>query len=434
MINSERSMHMDKVVKIGFLGCGNVGSGVWRLLREMEQELSHRNALKFEVKRVLVRDKLKQRSVEIPHEVLTENPDDVLLDPDISIVMEFLGGESPAYKYLLTALENGKTVVTANKVAFALHWHELHSMAKKQGVGLYYEAAVCGAIPVIHILEDSLQANRVDYIYGIVNGTTNYILSRMQKENLSYPEVLLDAQKLGLAEPDPASDVEGFDTAYKLSILASLAFHGRVPFEYVHIEGITKIQREDIVYGEALGYTLKLLAIAKREGLQVETRVHPTFLKKDHPLASINGSFNAVYLNGNACKEMMLMGRGAGDLPTASALVSDLVRASMAQTHFYPTFDNTLHPHVKLEQNSNWECKYYIRMNAVDRPGVLSQITQAFASEEVSIEAMQQYGKTEQSHVTIVFITHKAHEKSLQKAVNAIDVEIATVESLIRVE
>ena len=217
-------------------------------------------------------------------------------------------------------------MVTANKVAFALHWHELQKAAKQSGAGLYYEAAVCGAIPIIHTLEESLQANRISYIYGIVNGTTNYILTRMSKEGAEYADVLADAQRLGLAEPDPASDVEGLDAAYKLSILASLAFHGRVPFENVYVEGITQVQAEDIRCGQELGYTLKLLAIAKRDGLNVETRVHPTFIRNDHPLANVSGAFNAVFLHGHACGEMMFMGRGAGDLPTASAIVSDLVR------------------------------------------------------------------------------------------------------------
>ena len=234
-------------------------------------------------------------------------------------------------------MERGKTVVTANKVAFALHWHELQKAAKQSGAGLYYEAAVCGAIPIIHTLEESLQANRISYIYGIVNGTTNYILTRMSKEGAEYADVLADAQRLGLAEPDPASDVEGLDAAYKLSILASLAFHGRVPFENVYVEGITQVQAEDIRCGQELGYTLKLLAIAKRDGLKVETRVHPTFIRNDHPLANISGAFNAVFLHGHACGEMMFMGRGAGDLPTASAIVSDLVRAASAQKHLYPT-------------------------------------------------------------------------------------------------
>ena len=422
------------MIKIGFLGCGNVGGGVWNLLKNFAKEIQHRNGVEFEVTKVLVKDASKTRSIVFPEGVLTEKVEDVVADPEISIVMEFLGGEEPAFSYMNQALANGKTVVTANKVAFALHWHELQETAKKHNVGLYYEAAVCGAIPIIHVIEESLQANKIDYLYGIVNGTTNYILSRMQKEKADYNLVLKDAQRLGLAEPDPASDVEGLDAAYKLSILSSLAFHGRVPFQHVYVEGITHVKVEDIEYGQALGYTLKLLAIAKRDGLQVETRVHPTFIKNDHPLANVAGAFNAIYLKGHACGEMMFMGRGAGDMPTASALVSDLVRAATTQKHSYPTFENTLHPHVKLEENTDWETAYYIRMKASDQPGVLSKIAQTFADQGVSISAMQQSGEREAGAVNLVFITHKAREQAMQRAIAKVDKEVAVIKSLLRVE
>ena len=426
--------NMNKSVKIGCLGCGNVGSGVWRLLNGFAAEILHRTGLSFEIRRVLVRDVSKQRDIDFPQGVLTDRVEDVINDPEISIVLEFLGGEYPAHEWIRRALENGKTVVTANKVAFALHWHELQKAAQKTGAGLYYEAAVCGAIPIIHTLEESLQANRISYIYGIVNGTTNYILTRMSKEGAEYSDVLADAQKLGLAEPDPSSDVEGYDAAYKLSILASLAFHGRVPFENVYVEGITKVQAEDIRCGQELGYTLKLLAIAKRDGLDVETRVHPTFIRNDHPLANVSDAFNAVFLRGHACGEMMFMGRGAGDLPTASAIVSDLVRAASARAHLYPTFENDLNPTVALQNNTDWHTAFYVRMHAVDKPGVLSRITQCFADHGVSIAAMQQKGGEVDGRVTLVFITHLAGEKSMHQALDSIGADVATVESVLRVE
>lgn len=422
------------IVQVGFLGCGNVGSGVWRLLESFGKDIQHRTELSFHVKKVLVRDKNKARGIDFPEEVLTQRVDDVLDDPEISIVVEFLGGEEPAYSWMRRALESGKTVITANKVAFALHWHTLQKTAKEHGAGLYYEAAVCGAIPIIHSLEESLQANRIDKIYGIVNGTTNYILTRMSKNNENYDDVLREAQRLGLAEPDPAADVEGLDAAYKLSILASLAFHGRVPFENIYVEGITGIQAEDVRCGLELGYTLKLLAIAKRDGMCVETRVHPTFVRCDHPLANVSGSFNAVFLKGHACKEMMFLGRGAGDMPTASAIVSDLVRAASAQKHLYPTFDNDPSPAVALQKNTDWRCPYYIRLLAKDAPGVLSQIAKAFADQGVSIAAMQQKGEQKDGRVTLVFITHSAYEKAMQQALQGFPRDIATLESMIRVE
>ncbi len=424
---------MEKVIKIGLLGCGNVGSGVWKLLKGFESEIAHRTGLRFEIVRVLVRDASKKREIDFGEGVLTDNPDDVIQHPDISIVMEFMGGENPAFSYMLRALEAGKTVVTANKVAFALHWPTLQEAAQKSGAGLYYEAAVCGALPIIHVMEDSLQANQVERVYGIVNGTTNYILTRMSQDGEAYENVLEDAQKLGLAEPDPSSDVEGLDAAYKLSILASLAFHGRVPFENVHVEGITHVQSEDIRWGQELGYTLKLLAIAKRNGLKAETRVHPTFIKNEHPLANVNGSFNAVFLNGHACGEMMFMGRGAGDMPTASALVSDLIRAAEG-VHRYPTFENNTAPSVALENNTAWRSAYYIRTIAKDTYGVLSKMTQTFADHHVSIAAMQQKNHGESDRVTVVFITHKAQERDMQEAIAAMDPNLVTVESMLRVE
>jgi len=425
---------MIQKVTIGFLGCGNVGSGVWRLLEGFASDIAHRAGLTFYVKKVLVRSLDKDRGIDFPPGVLTTEPEDVLDDPEIEMVVEFLGGEEPAYTFMLHALKNGKTVVTANKVAFALHWHELQKVAKKQGAGLYYEAAVCAAIPIIHSLEESLQANRISRLLGIVNGTTNYILTRMSRENADYQTVLQDAQRLGLAEPDPSSDVEGLDAAYKLSILASMAFHGRVPFEDVFVEGITEITAEDIRCGEELGYTLKLLAIAKRDGMNVETRVHPTFISSDHPLANVNGSFNAVYLYGHACKEMMLLGRGAGDMPTASAIVSDLERAATTTKHRYPTFANELNPKVALVNVTDWKCPFYIRMLATDQPGVLRDIASAFADVGVSLAAVQQKGELKNGQVTLVIITHVASEKAIQSALSAIGPDVASLASIIRVE
>ena len=425
---------MSKIIKIGFFGCGNVGSGVWKLLKGFADDISHRTGLQFEMKRALVRNLNKQRDIDFPEGFLTDKVEDILEDDEISIVLEFLGGEEPAFSWDLAALKKGKTVVTANKVALALHWHELQQAAKENGAGLYYEAAVCGAIPIIHTIEESLQANRIDYLYGIVNGTTNYILSRMSKNGEDYETVLKDAQRLGLAEPDPAADVEGFDAAYKLSILSSLAFHGKVPFEYVYREGITRVKLEDIRCGQELGYTLKLLAIAKRDGLKVETRVHPTFIAEDHPMANVSGSFNAVFLKGHACDEMMYMGRGAGDLPTASAIVSDLLRAASAPVHQYPTFVNEEKPAVALQRNTDWKCAFYVRTMTKDAPGVLSRVAQTFADHGVSIAAMQQKGENQNDRVPLVFITHVARETDMQAAVRDIDPEIATVESLIRVE
>lgn len=423
-----------KEVVIGFLGCGNVGSGVWKLLEDFRKEIAHRNRLSIRVKKVLVRNLSKARSCAMPRELLTTSVDEVVDDPEITIVVECMGGEQPATEYMLRALSQGKTVVTANKVAVALNWHRLQAAAQERNVGLYYEASVCGAIPVINVLQNSLQANRIENIMGIINGTTNYILSRMYENGEDYRDVLGDAQRLGLAEPNPAADVEGYDAAYKLSIMASLAFHGRIPFSKVYTEGITKLTAMDISCGKEMGYVLKLLAIAKREGNTVQVRVHPTFLPESHPLSSVNGSFNAVYLNGHACQEMMLQGRGAGDMPTASAVVSDILRAATVHEHAHPTFANTAEADPSLIFDDNWESQCFIRLAAEDRPGVLAKIAGWLAQEDVSIATMLQKGKADDGRVPLIIVTHAAPEKSLRKALESFDKALCTVESVIRVE
>ena len=423
-----------KEVVIGFLGCGNVGGGVWELLKGFAPEIAHRDHVAIRVKRVLVRDVTKARSCSVPPELLTTDPADVLYDPEISLVAEFMGGEQPATEYMLTALKNGKTVVTANKVAVALNWHRLQAAAQQSRVGLYYEASVCGAIPIISTLMTPLQANRIDKLMGIINGTTNYILSRMYQNGEDYDLVLRDAQKLGLAEPNPASDVEGMDAAYKLSIMASLAFHARVPFKQVYREGITQVTAMDIACGKEMGYVLKLLAIAKRDGSTIEVRVHPTFLPKDHPLSRVDGSFNAVYLHGHACKEMMLQGRGAGDMPTASAVVGDILQAATAEVHVHPTFANTAEPDASLTFTDNWKTRFFIRVSAADAPGVLARVAGCFARENVSIATMMQKDAVEDGRVPLIFITHAAPEQSMQAALRHLEPEICRLESVIRVE
>ena len=424
-----------KEVVIGFLGCGNVGGGVWNLLDNFSKEIAHRNnGLRIRVKKALVRDVSKARSCAVPAELLTTDVEEVVNDPEISIVVEFMGGEQPATEYMLRALNAGKTVVTANKVAVALHWPRLQAAAQAHNVGLYYEASVGGAIPIINALQNSLQANRIGHMMGIINGTTNYILSRMYDNGEDYKDVLGDAQRLGLAEPNPAADVEGYDAAYKLSIMASLAFHGRVPFNKVYTEGITKLTAMDISCGKEMGYVLKLLAIAKREGNTVQVRVHPTFLPKNHPLSSVSGSFNAIYINGHACQEMMLQGRGAGDMPTASAVVSDILRAATAEVHLHPTFANTVNADPSLIFDDNWSSQYFVRLSAEDQPGVLAKIAGWLAQENVSIATMLQKGKADDDRVPLIIVTHAAPEKSLRKALESFDKSLCTVESVIRVE
>lgn len=423
-----------KEVVIGFLGCGNVGGGVWELLRGFAPEIAHREHIRIRVKKVLVRNTAKQRSCSVPVELLTTDPNEVLYDPEISLVAEFMGGEQPATEYMLTALKNGKTVVTANKVAVSLNWHKLQAAAQAHRAGLYYEASVCGAIPIIATLMNALQANRIDRLMGIINGTTNYILSRMTEGGESFDAVLADAQRLGLAEPDPTSDVEGMDAAYKLSIMASLAFHARVTYPKIYREGITRVSAMDISCGKEMGYVLKLLAIAKREGDTIEARVHPTFLPKEHPLAMVNGAFNAVYLHGHACQEMMLQGRGAGDMPTASAVVGDILHAATVDVHVHPTFANKAEPDASLTFTDNWRTRYFVRVSASDAPGVLSSVAGCFAKENVSIATMMQKDALEDGRVPLIFITHAAEEHAMRAALARLDPAICRLENMIRVE
>lgn len=423
-----------RTVNVGFLGCGNIGCGVYRLLAERAENMAESEGVRFAVRKILVRDLGRPRAG-VDAALLTDDPAQVLDDPKIEIVMEFMGGEQPATDYLLRALKNGKSVVTANKMALALNWHCLQAAAKESGAGIYFEASVCGAIPIIRALTDSLQANRIDSLMGIINGTTNYILTRMAREGASYEAVLADAQRLGLAEPDPTADVEGFDAQYKLSILSSLAFRTHIPVDVIYREGISKITALDIACGEEMGLCLKLLAIAKREGNDVQVRVHPTFVPKMHPLASVSDAFNAVYVHGHACGEMMFYGRGAGDYPTASALVSDLVKAAKANGHSLPRFEIAREADPAIRIGDDWVSTHFIRLRAADKPGVLAGIAGTFARYQVGIASMVQKGECDaQGRVQLVFLTHRASERALRDALTQMDAHSVSVESMIRVE
>ena len=424
---------MAKIIRLGFLGCGNIGGGVYHLLTEMHDEILARDGLDIQIVRALVKS-IPEARTDVPACILTENADDVLSDPAIDIVCEYMGGEQPAARFMEAALKNGKTVVTANKMALALNWHTLHAAAARSGAGLYYEASVGGVIPIIRSLTISLEADRIDCVMGIVNGTTNYILTRMAQNGEKYDDVLADAQRLGLAEPNPAADVDGFDAAYKLSILSSIAFHTRVTYEKVHREGITHITPDDIAYGREMGYTLKLLAIGKRSGNTIEVRVHPTFLRNDHPLARVDGSLNAIYVHGAYCQDMMLQGRGAGDKPTASAICGDILyAASHLADPIVPSFSNTPDTDPSLLFSDDWTSRYFVRLNAVDTPGVLAHVADCFAARSISIASILQRPSAE-GHAGIILITHEAREHALQEALSALRSDMVSVESMIRVE
>ena len=423
---------MKKVI-VGLLGCGNIGSGVVKLIAQMREDIRRHYQLEIEVRRALVRSTEKKRIPEVPASILTNDPDQVLNDPDISVVLEFLGGEQPAADYMARALRAGKSVVTANKMALALHWPELQRAAEESGSGFYYEASVGGAMPIIRMLQSSLQANHITRLSAIINGTTNYLLTRMTDEGMDYQTVLADAQRLGLAEPDPAADVEGEDASYKLSILSSLAFHAHIPVSDIPREGMTHISQVDIKCAGDMGYVIKLVASASREEDVVDAFVSPVLVPKIHPLASVKGAFNAVYLHGHAFDDMMIYGRGAGSAPTASAIVSDLICAAQESNAASSIFEvvEGLSESVRMAQDRT--CAFYLRLQVKDNPGVLAHVASCLSGQMGSVRALQQpQGSGDGAQITI--LTHPAAESSIRKAVSAFDAELVTVMNVLRVE
>ncbi len=404
-------------VRIGLLGCGNVGGALVRLLTADPDALAHSTGLRFEVARVAVRNLARERSVELPDGCLTHDADAVVSDPDVDVVVELIGGIEPARRLVLAALKQGKPVVTANKELLANVGAELFEAAATAGVDLLYEAAVAGAIPLIRPLRESLAGERITRVMGIVNGTTNYILTRMTEEGASYGEALSDAQSLGYAERDPTADVEGFDAGAKAAILASIAFGVTVVAGDVYREGISGVTPADIDVARRLGYVVKLLAIAERVNGDVAVRVHPAMIPATHPLASVRDSFNAVFIEGEAVGELMLYGRGAGGLPTASAVLGDLVDAAHNLRSRSSGRTGTL-PAGRFRPIDELSSQYYLNLDVVDRPGVLAAVAQVFGEHGVSIRSMEQEGLGDEAR--LVFITHRALERDVQATLHGL--------------
>ncbi len=422
-----------KKIGVAILGLGVVGGGTYKILTEHREFYRTTQGVDLEVVCVLEREKSRIESLGIPKELVAKNIFEIVSNPDVNVVVESIGGITEAKGYVIDALNAGKTVVTSNKELFCKYSHELERDARRMNVGLYFEASCVGGVPIIRTLLDGVQSNKIYSIEGIINGTTNYILTRMTKDGMSYEDALAEAKRLGYAEADPTADVEGFDAAYKLSILSSLAFHTKVPFANVFREGISKLTREDIDNGRGLGYVLKLLAVGKETERGVEVRVHPTFVKSTHPLAGVDGSFNAVYLTGDSVGEVMLYGRGAGELPTGSAIVSDIIYASTHDGNRYSTFKNTEDADKDVKFVTDFESAYYLRLTVTDKVGALSKITALFAKNNISIvELMQKSLDAERA--TVVLVTHSTHEEAVKNAVSRIDAsDVARVESVIRV-
>ncbi len=424
-----------KKVGVAILGLGVVGGGTYRILTEHREFYRKTQNVDIEVESVLELDRSRALALGVPEEKIASNIAEIVSDPEINIVVEVIGGIGAAREFVLAALNAGKSVVTSNKELFCKYSHELERAAKRQNAGLYFEASCVGGVPIIRTLLDGVQANRISGMMGIINGTTNYILTKMTAEGRSYEECLKEAQKLGYAEADPTADVEGFDAAYKLSILSSLAFHTKVPFAKIYREGITGISQEDIADGMDLGYVLKLLAIGKQSDEGIEVRVHPTFVRKDHPLAAVNDSFNAVYLTGDAVGDVMLYGRGAGALPTGSAIVSDIIYAATHSENKYSTFKNTANAEKDVKFINNFKSAYYLRLTVEDRVGILGKIATIFGRHNVSIVEMVQKGTQQDGKVPLVLITHETKELSVRAAVAGINAlgETAHVDTVLRV-
>lgn len=424
---------MDKI-GVAILGLGVVGGGTYKILTEHNGFYKKTYGLDIGVVSVLERDKDRIKELGVNPNIVVKNIAEVCSNPEVDIVVEVLGGIEPAKSYVLSALKAGKSVVTSNKELYCKYGYELEHTAKKNNCGLFYEATCVGGVPVIRAMLDNLQGNNIHSLTGIINGTTNYILTKMKSCGASYKEALAEAQKLGYAEADPSSDVDGFDSAYKLSILSSIAFHTKVPYTEIYREGISDLSDFDLKYAEKLGYTVKLLAIGKSGEKGIEVRVHPALVKSDHPLASVNDNFNAVYITGDSVGEVMLYGRGAGALPTGSAIVGDIIYYATHDNFNYSTFDNSEKADSSTKFVKNFESAYYIRMEASDKAGVLSRVTSILGKNGISVSQVIQDDAVNDV-VPLIVITHETNEKSVHKAVADLSAteKTAKVVSVLRV-
>jgi len=416
------------------LGAGVVGSQIARLLIANKSDLASRSGANLELVSIAVKDsKLKRDG--IPAALLTTDAKSIVNDPQIDLVIEVIGGIDPAKELILTALKNGKSVVTANKALLAKHGAELYAAADKANVDLYYEAAVAGAIPILRPLRESLVGDHVIRVMGIVNGTTNYILTKMDENGAAFADALKEAQALGFAESDPSADIEGFDAAAKAAILAGLAFHSRVTDNDVYREGISKITAADVKVAKAMEMVIKLLAIAELtpEGA-VSVRVHPALISRTHPLASVRDSFNAVFVEAESAGQMMFYGKGAGGAPTASAILGDLVAVARHKVNGGIGPKESDYADLKIAQIGQTKTRYLIRLNVADKPGVLESVAHVFASHQVSIQTVRQTGAGDKAE--LIVMTHSSNESSLSATVKDLkNLPVVTdVASVLRVE
>ncbi len=431
-----------KPVQVGLIGFGTVGTGVVRLLTEHGERFRRRLGQALVLKKVADLDLARPRPVALAPEMLTGTAQEILDDPEIDIVIELIGGTTDAYELVMAAMARGKHVVTANKALLALHGNEVFRKAAAAGVEVGFEASVCGGIPIILTLRQGLAANAITELFGILNGTSNYILSKMSSSGESFQAALKEAQEQGYAEADPTLDVEGIDAAHKLAILMALAYGAQINFNAIHVEGITRLEPIDIQFAREFGYQIKLLAITRDEGDRVEARVHPTMLPQDHIMASVLGANNAVYITGDAVGPILLYGRGAGMMPTASAVAADVIDLAYNISHGIrgrvpPLGVNDAETNRReVKPLAEVVTNYYLRFAAQDRPGVLSKISGILAKYDISIAAVIQKGREIRQAVPIVMITHEAREANVQKSLEEIhQLEIIAEKAiLIRIE
>ena len=402
-------------VKVALLGSGTVGTGVYKLIQRQKEEMPYKIGANLSVAKVLVRDKSKKRDG-IDSALLTDQWEDILLDDEIQIVVEVMGGIEPARTYIMDALKAGKHVVTANKDLIAAYGKELLDQAEENGCDLLFEASVAGGIPILRPLKQCLAGNYLTEVMGIVNGTTNFILTKMSQEGMEFDEALALATELGYAEADPTADIEGYDAGRKVAIMASIAFNSRVTFEDVHTEGITNITAKDIQYAKEMGCDIKLLGVAKNTETGIEVRVHPMLIPSSHPLATVNDAFNAVFVHGDAVDDAMFYGRGAGELPTASAVMGDIIDvARNIQFHCNGRIHCTCYKNIPIKKITEIESKYFMRMLVEDKPGVLAKIADTLGKSNVSIAQVVQKNKIG-GYAELVVITHLVLEQNFADA------------------
>ena len=413
-----------KKINIGIIGFGTVGSGTVKILIENKELIKERTNLEINIKKIATRNTSKERQIKVPSEMLTSNVNSLINDPEIDIIVELIGGIHPAKEFIMEAISQGKHIVTANKALLATEGDEIFSLAQQKKVEIGFEASVAGGIPIIKVLREGLIANKIKSMYGIINGTSNYILTKMTDENKDFSVALKEAQELGYAEADPTLDIEGIDSAHKLAILARLAYGIRIPFNKIHIEGISKITPQDIEFASELGYKVKLLAIAKETNGKIELRVNPTMIPKEYLISKVDGVYNAIYVEGDATGSTLYYGRGAGSMPTGSSVVSDIIDISRNilknSIQRIPVIYETRR-NIELKDMKDIVSMYYFRFFAIDKPGVLSKISGILGNHNISIASVIQKGRRVGEAVPLVVLTHEAKESDVLKAIKDID-------------